>query len=211
MEPPIPPSKIFLKPLIASSLEQQKRVRDLRNQVSVRSSMYTDHEIGLPEHLAWIERLRSDQRQIVFVVLNSNGAPLGVVSVNAIDTLHKKADWAFYLDEKERGGLGAALEFTLIEYVFNELKLEKLNCEVIETNEAVVRLHKKFNFTVEGFRRDNIEKNGKRIGVYFLGLTRKDWTLSKTDISQKYQPIIGKFDIQFDYENLQPNASTFAA
>ena len=50
--------------------------------------------------------------------------PLGIVSVNAVDRLHKKADWAYYLTEKERGGLGAALEFAIINFVFDTLVLK---------------------------------------------------------------------------------------
>jgi len=192
--------KIILKPLTTCSIEQQTKVREVRNQVGVRSSMYTEHEIELNEHLGWISRLKSDKKQIVFAVLNEEQQPIGVVSVNALDTLHKKADWAFYLDENQRGGLGAALEYSLIEYVFNELKLDKLNCEVIETNEAVVKLHKKFNFFEEGFRRENIEKNGKRIGVHFLGLTKSDWLSSRTVIFEKYKSVINKFSIHIESE-----------
>ncbi len=190
--------KIILKTLVSCSLAQQTQVRELRNQVGVRSLMYTDHEIGLNEHLSWIDRIKSDKKQIVFTVLNEKKNPIGVVSVNALDTLHKKADWAFYLDERERGGLGAALEYNLIEYVFNVLNLDKLNCEVIETNESVVKLHKKFNFLVEGFRRENIEKNGKRIGVYFLGLTKSDWLLNKAVIFEKYKSVINKFSVKIE-------------
>ena len=51
--------KITLKTLVSCSLEQQTQVREVRNQVGVRSSMYTEHEIGLNEHLGWISRLKS--------------------------------------------------------------------------------------------------------------------------------------------------------
>lgn len=191
---------LTLKKLTALTLEQQLRVREVRNQTGVRSAMYTEHVIGLDEHLNWITRLKSDKRQIVFAVLNEQKKPIGVVSVNALDALHKKADWAFYLDENERGGLGAALEYYLIEYVFNILRLEKLNCEVIETNEMVVKLHKKFCFVEEGFRRENVEKNGKRIGVYFLGLTKTDWLANKREIFEKYKTAISKFSINIEAE-----------
>lgn len=191
---------LTLKKLTALTLEQQIKVREVRNQIGVRSAMYTEHEIGLNEHLGWISRLKSDKKQIVFAVLNEQENPIGVVSVNALDTLHKKADWAFYLDENERGGLGAALEYNLIEYVFNVLGLDKLNCEVIETNQTVVKLHKKFCFAEEGFRRENIEKNGKRIGVYFLGLTKTDWLANKKEIFEKYKTTINKFSISIEEE-----------
>ena len=193
--------QVTLKPITTCSLEIQTQVREVRNQASVRASMYTDHEIGLNEHLGWISRLKNDKKQIVFVVLNESQKAIGIVSVNALDSLHRKADWAFYLGENERGGLGAALEFNLLEFVFEKLKLEKLNCEVIETNDTVVKLHKKFAFIEEGFRRENIEKNDKRIGVYFLGLTKKDWLENRNAIFEKYRSTITKFNIVIEEES----------
>jgi UDP-4-amino-4,6-dideoxy-N-acetyl-beta-L-altrosamine N-acetyltransferase len=161
--------------------------------------MYTEHEILLNEHLAWVELLQSDNRQIVFVVLVDDLVS-GVVSVNAIDRLNLKSDWAFYLDANVRGGLGAALEFGLINFVFQRVGLEKLNCEVIETNEAVVKLHKKFGFVEEGFRRENIIKNENRMGVFFLGLTKSDWEREKETVKNRYEKVINKFDLEIEYE-----------
>lgn len=57
--------------------------------------------------------LNRTKKQIVFVVL-VDSTVCGVLSVNAIDKIHLKSDWAFYLDANVRGGLGAALEFSLI-------------------------------------------------------------------------------------------------
>jgi len=193
-------TKTLLREITKCTEEQKKAVRDIRNQDSVRKSMYTEHEISLDEHLAWVECLRSDKRQIVFVVLVDEVVS-GVVSVNAIDRLHLKSDWAFYLDANVRGGLGAALEFGLIDFVFEKLGLEKLNCEVIEVNEAVVKLHKKFGFVEEGFRRENIIKSENRIGVFFLGLTKSDWNKDKEAVKNRYEKVIDKFDLEIEYEH----------
>ena len=191
--------KILLREITKCTDEQKKSVRKVRNQESVRKSMYTEHEILLNEHLAWVELLQSDNRQIVFVVLVDDLVS-GVVSVNAIDRLNLKSDWAFYLDANVRSGLGAALEFGLINFVFQRVGLEKLNCEVIETNEAVVKLHKKFGFVEEGFRRENIIKNENRMGVFFLGLTKSDWEREKETVKNRYEKVIDKFDLEIEYE-----------
>ena len=191
-----PTTQLLLKPVTHCTKDQQARIREIRNQPGVRSSMYTEHIISTEEHLNWINRLLTDNKQMVYAILKEEQTPLGIVSVNAIDKLHKKADWAFYLDESiHGGGLGAAIEFHLIELVFNELGLEKLNCEVIETNQAVVKLHKKFLFVEEGYRRSNIEKEGKRIGVYFLGLTKEDWIRGRTGVYTKYESVMSRFHI----------------
>jgi len=192
------PRQITLRQIVACTRNQQEAVRVVRNQTGVRSSMYTEHLIALDEHLSWIEGLKNDKRQLVFAILNEVQTPIGVVSLNALDRLHKKSDWAFYLDENERGGLGAALEYQLIEFAFEQLGLEKLNCEVIETNEAVVRMHKKFFFAEEGFRRANIAKNGQRIGVFFLGLTKQDWLANKEQVQAKYEAVFSRFTISIE-------------
>ena len=193
-----PRRNITLRKLVACSAGQQARIREIRNQPGIRASMYTEHEISPEEHRKWLSTLTSDPRQIIFAVLDDQARALGIVSVNALDLLHQKSDWAFYLDETERGGLGAALEFNFIDHVFNHLKIEKLNCEVIETNAAVVKLHKRFGFVEEGFRRENIIKNGQRIGVHFLGLTRRDWTASRNDVGEKYEATLSRFSVTIE-------------
>ena len=188
---------VVLREITKCTLEQKQEVREVRNLESVRKSMYTDHMIGLDEHLAWIDRLQKDNKQIVFVVF-LNDKISGVVSINALDRLHKKSDWAFYLDDKARGGLGAALEFSLLNYAFDDLGIEKLNCEVIQTNPAVVKMHLKFGFLEEGFRRSNIIKNDKRIGVHFLGLTKEDWIAKREELRTTYQSIFEKFSTMIE-------------
>lgn len=137
--------------------------------------MYTEHEITSLEHINYIKKLKKDKKQKVFCVLKDKIEPVGVVSINQIDFLHKKTDWAFYLTSNELTGLGAVLEYYIINFIFLKLEIEKLNCEVIETNNSVIELHKKFFFNEEGIRKENIIKNNRRINVYFLGLTKNKW------------------------------------
>ncbi len=165
--------------------------------------MYTDHTIELNEHLDWINRLKTDKKQIVFVILDEKDDPLGVVSVNAIDQLQEKTDWAYYLTENARGGLGSAIEYAFIDFVFNNLDMQKLNCEVIEGNDSVVKLHKKFLFKDEGLRSSNIIKEGKRIGVHFLGLTKEDWVRGKNNLFEKYQKVLNKFSISINWNETE--------
>ncbi|WP_415771400.1 UDP-4-amino-4,6-dideoxy-N-acetyl-beta-L-altrosamine N-acetyltransferase [Pseudomonas sp. LB3P38] len=168
-----------LVPILEVSRQVQSRVRDLRNQPDVRQYMYTDHEISDAEHTAWLGSLPDNPRQSVFVLM-LDGAVRGVVSLNAISTLHKTADWAFYLDSELQGqGLGSRLEFWLLDHAFGVAGLEKLNCEVLQSNPAVIRLHQKFGFSIEGVRRQNIIKDNVRVDVVMLGITRQEWAAQR--------------------------------
>jgi len=199
------PEAIELVLLTSLDTESQLKVREIRNEENVRKWMYTDHVIGANEHLGWINRIKQDDRQIVFVVLNEENSPLGIVSVNAIDRLHKKTDWAYFLTENARGGPGPALEYSFINFIFDTLGMDKLNCEVIEGNDAVVKLHKKFLFQEEGFIRSNILKNGIRIGTHLLGLTKEDWIAGKAGIQEKYKGVFEKFSVSIQW---QPDEET---
>lgn len=166
-------------PLLEASPSIQSQVRNLRNQPAVRSFMYSDHPISVSEHAAWLRSLEGNTRQSVFVVAIDSRA-CGVVALNAINATHRTADWAFYLDSALQGkGLGSQVEFWLLDHAFNTAVLEKLNCEVLATNQAVIRLHQKFGFSIEGVRRQNVIKNGERIDVVLLGITREEWLMQR--------------------------------
>lgn len=189
---------INLRKINLCTTAQQKAILNIRNEPSVRNSMYTDHHISLDEHLNWVEILKNDKTQIVFIIL-VNDIASGVLSISALDLVHKKSDWAFYLTDKVRGGLGTALEFSLLNFAFDDLLLEKLNCEVLETNDVIVKLHKKFGFIEEGFKNSNIEKNGTRIGVYFLGITKDEWVSKRLYFQEKNKFMIEKFNIRIEH------------
>jgi UDP-4-amino-4,6-dideoxy-N-acetyl-beta-L-altrosamine N-acetyltransferase len=194
------PQAITLVPLTSLDTRSQMRIRELRNEDHVRKWMFTDHVIGVNEHLDWISRLKQDDRQIVFAVLDDQQQPLGVISVKAIDRRHKNADWAYYLTESARGGLGSAIEYALFDFVFEVLDLEKLYSEVIEGNDAVVRLHHRFLFRDEGFRRSHIVKDGARIGVQCFGLTREDWRAGRAALREQYQAVFEKFAVTIQWQ-----------
>lgn len=187
-----------LKNICNCSTEQQGVVLEIRNEYNIRKEMYTDRLISNDEHYSYIENLRNDKSRVTFVVLSDNTDPVGVLSISQIDRTHLKCDWAFYLTSNTRGGVGSAMELFLIDFVFDRLGMKKLNCEVIETNTAVVSLHKKFGFIEEGLRRSNIIKNGARVGVYLLGLTESDWRQQRPNIKQQIGRKIENIKIVFD-------------
>jgi UDP-4-amino-4,6-dideoxy-N-acetyl-beta-L-altrosamine N-acetyltransferase len=197
---PSTPRNIQLILLINLDTESQMLIRELRNEEYVRKWMYTDHIIGTNEHLEWINSLKTDNKKIVFAIIDENSTPLGIVSVNSIDRHHGNADWGYYLTQNARGGLGSAVEYAFINFVFDSLKLEKLNGEIIEGNDAVIKLHNKFSFKDEGFRRLHIMKNGQRKGIHLIGLTKADWYTDRASIYEKHRNILDKFEISLQWK-----------
>ena len=170
---------ILLKNIVKCSVEQQFQILEIRNQESIRNSMFTSHIIGVDEHKTWISNLAKDKKKIIFVILKNYRDPIGIVGLSDLDLHRKKTRWGFYLDEKERGRLSAIIEFKIIDYVFDEMNLEELKCYVLETNPNVVRMHIRFGFIDEGIKENYIERNNNIINIHNLLLKKEDWLKSR--------------------------------
>lgn len=162
----------------------QEKVRVLRNQENIRKYMYTDHVISEKEHKCWISSLKGNTNDLVMVVKIEEKF-IGVAYFNNIDQRNRKADWGFYIKKEFQGkGMGSLIEYNMLDIAFEKMGLEKLNCAVLETNQSVIKLHKKFGFEPEGVLRKNILRDNSRIDVYLLGILNSEWKQEKEKLEK---------------------------
>ena len=162
------------------------RILAWRNSPDVRAFMYTDHVIAPQEHARWFAGIEGDPRRRYWVI-EARGAPVGLANLYDIDTLHGRCAWAYYLaDPSVRGmGLGSFVEYWVLQQVFEHMRLRKLWCEVLASNEAVWRLHETFGFTQEARFRAHILKDGEPQDVLGLGILAADWRARRPAMSQR--------------------------
>ena len=182
-------------PLLDQDPETRMKLLAVRNEDSVRRAMFTDHVISEDEHRQWMKGLQSDRSRRIWVILGEDGDVIGQVSLARLDRRHLTSDWAFFLSKSARGGLGFAVEYAFLNFVFDVLGLAKLNCEVVEGNDAVVKLHGKFDFRHEGFRHSQLVKDDRRVGVHQLGLTRDDWAAARSRIEKENAAVLKRFTV----------------
>jgi UDP-4-amino-4,6-dideoxy-N-acetyl-beta-L-altrosamine N-acetyltransferase len=176
---------IELKPFSDLSADESERILAIRNEPEVRQNMYTDHEIALAEHNAWVDRtIKRDDVEMFAVVFDNE--IVGAIGLTSIVQAQRRSEWAFYLSTSVQGrGLGSALEFKFLTWVFSDRALHKLNAEVLRFNEPVIALHKKFGFREEGVRRDHIFRNGEGIDAVLLGMTEAEWSEQSAVLRQR--------------------------
>ena len=174
---------IILRDLIE---DDRRRILDWRNSPDVAAYMYSDHVISQVEHDRWFDGLAGDGRRRYWII-EVNGEPVGLANLADIDLTHRRCAWAYYLASPSvRGlGVGSFVEFRVIEHVFGTLKLEKLWCEVLASNEAVWKLHLLHGFEREALFRAHVIKNGDRVDVIGLGLLSQDWTARRDDMAAR--------------------------
>lgn len=156
--------------------EDGPRILTWRNLPEIRRWMYTDHVITPEEHERWFAGALVDAGRKYWIV-EVDGEPVGLANLADIAPTLKKATWAYYLAEGSvRGkGIGAFVEFQVIEHVFGEMGLNKLWCEVLIENEAVWKMHEAFGFKREALFRAHTWKNGQPADVVGLGLLAAEW------------------------------------
>jgi len=176
-EPPKSAPRVVLRPLEA---HDRDRLLAWRNMPEVGRWMYTDHTITPDEHARWFEGAVIDPRRRYWVI-EADGRPVGLANLYDLAPEHARTAWAYYLaDRSTRGqGIGAFVEYWVIEHVFGELKLNKLWCEVLVDNEPVWRLHEGFGFRREALFRRHVRKNDEPADVVGLGLLASDWAAAR--------------------------------
>ncbi|MEI9476443.1 MAG: UDP-4-amino-4,6-dideoxy-N-acetyl-beta-L-altrosamine N-acetyltransferase [Deltaproteobacteria bacterium] len=165
--------------------EDKSLIRTWRNLPEVARYMYTDHLITAEEHERWFQGILNDHKSRYWIITH-NQEDVGLANLYGIDEINRRAYWAFYLaDPSGRGkGVGGAVEYLILRYVFDELQFNRLCCEVLATNPGVIEMHKNFGFIQKAYFRQHVIKNGQPMDVVLLAFLREDWALQKPGIEK---------------------------
>ena len=142
--------------------------------------MYTEEDITPEKQIQWYNRIKADNTKIYWII-RFKGEYIGVINLYDINQIHKRCYWGFYIgDDNLRGkGLGLIIECNLYDYVFNQLKLNKLCCEVFKFNEEVIKLHERCGSKIEGIFVEHIYKNNKFYDIVSMAILKNEWENKK--------------------------------
>ena len=160
---------------------QVEMIRGWRNQERVRRFMYNQHVISVNEHQAWWAKTkeRADSRYLIYF---DDGVANGVVSFAQIDKVESCCSWAFYASGEAPRGTGSRMEFLAIDYAFQIIEIDKLNCEVLSSNQSVLKLHSNFGFYTEVIISEGYVSSEKALDIHHLALHRSDWEKNRANI-----------------------------
>lgn len=167
---------LLFRKIIESDLQM---IMEWRTLPEVTSYMYTDFKPDIKKQREWFEKISNDST-VKYWIVNVDGEDVGVVNLFDIDTHHSRCNWGFYLASANfRGkGIGKSVELSILNYVFEQLKLNKFCCEVFTSNPNVIKMHEKNGSIVEGTLKQHMFKNGQFHDIVSMGITREDWELN---------------------------------
>ncbi|MDO8509108.1 MAG: GNAT family protein [Nanoarchaeota archaeon] len=106
--------------------------------------------------------------------LKEENKVIGIIDIYSIKKEHKKAKIGYWIGKKYRGkGLASEAVRAVINYAFNNLKLDKLSADTLVDNEASNILLKKVGFREVGIMQKERIIDGKAIDCYLWEILKK--------------------------------------
>ena len=112
------------------------------------------------------------------IELKSENKIIGMISVTKVDKFQGTCTVGYWLGEKYwRQGIIFEAMKTIIEFIFNKLKLRRINIEAFGDNDASNALIKKMGFTYEGTlrKKDRDRATGKIHDDIKYGMLKSDY------------------------------------
>lgn len=101
---------------------------------------------------------------------------IGNIKMGFINAHHQSAQLSLFIGEKSCWGKGYATESIrrITTWGFEVLGLERVEAGCYDSNFGSLRAFLKVGYSVEGFFRNSVVSDGRRIGCFWLGIIRND-------------------------------------
>ena len=127
------------------------------------------------------EKSQRDFDSIRLTIDQRDGKPIGFIVISELDKLNQKANLGMLIGEKSLWdkGYGTDSLVTLINYLFNDMELNRIGLEVFDYNIRAQKLYEKLGFVKEGIQRQGLFRDGKYSNVIFMGLLKDEYKYNK--------------------------------
>jgi len=138
--------------------------------------------MGMEEEERWYSDLLKDDDR-VFCIETLDGKLIGNIGVMHLDWTNRKAEIGVMIGEKGywNRGFGSEAIGLLLNYMFEELNLERISLYCDETNLRAQRCYQKCGFIHEGKFRHHRLKDGAFRDDVMMSILRSDWDAMKRD------------------------------
>lgn len=167
------------------------KLRELsRNDLATINSWRTDREtiacLGAPFRYidrevdeAWFDsylKNRSTTIRCVAIDADDPTTPLCLATLASINWVDRNCVFHIQVSPSSRSkGVGSFAIEGMLNHAFYDLGLNRIELEVLESNERAQHLYKKAGFVVEGCKRQAVFKNGSFFNMLEMGLLRDEW------------------------------------
>lgn len=134
--------------------------------------------VTIEKEKRWAEQVALDNNNVrLMVCLKDGDKPIGIVSLTDINYVNRTAHSHILLGDKSSWGRGYGTEALrqLLTYAFDELGMNRVEAQILDTNAGSIRMHQKCGYVEEGIKRESIYKQGKYHNQLMVAVLKKDY------------------------------------
>ncbi|WP_434952558.1 UDP-4-amino-4,6-dideoxy-N-acetyl-beta-L-altrosamine N-acetyltransferase [Shewanella sp. HL-SH4] len=155
-----------------------------RTDPEITKHMFSDLEDpSLDKQKNWIQSLEKNDNYRGYMI-QDDGVSIGFLCFTDIDRQHQRCSTGSYIYERQaRLKYGVTMHTYICNYVFYQLKLNKIVNYVLDANEKVVKLQTLHKTRLVGHLKQHICKNGQLLDVHIFEQLKEDWLTQKQHFS----------------------------
>jgi RimJ/RimL family protein N-acetyltransferase len=165
--------------------EDVEVINHLANEVEVQINLTT--RVPAPMPLGVEEGWYADYTKkydgdfIQFVIERLDGTVIGKCGTSQTDWKNASVMvWIFIGKDENRGkGYGSEALSLLVDFIFREMNMNRVELGVFGFNERAVASYKKVGFVLEGVQRQELYRNGKYNDVYMMSILKREYEAAK--------------------------------
>lgn len=102
---------------------------------------------------------------------------IGDISLDGVQWQHGEAFLGIGLGQRSDWGKGYGTDATrlILRYAFTELNLQRISLNVFAYNQRAIRSYEKAGFQHEGCARQNLNREGQRWDMIYMGILSQEW------------------------------------
>lgn len=172
-------NNILLTEVAAEHLFKMKELKD-------ETWMDTNNTtiVNIDDQIRWLNRLQVDPTRLYLIALykiDDTFKEVGVIKIDKIDHINRSCSIGRDIFPEYRDRLGHALYgFSIllpqasIEVAFDLLNLNRIECEILETNRLALKCAKIIGMTKEAVKREAAYKNGQWINSICYSILKNE-------------------------------------
>ncbi|MEG6567857.1 GNAT family protein [Thermoanaerobacterium saccharolyticum] len=158
-----------------------KKFVEFRNSEDSRNFLMTGIPYPVTENsvLEWLSKRANPNESGEFAIIyNETKEYIGNISYGNVDWKNRHCEIAIVIgEEKYRNrGLGSEAVMTLLDFIFNELNLHRVELKVYDFNERAIRCYEKCGFKKEGLLREVVYKHGRYINEWLMSIVKDEFS-----------------------------------
>lgn len=168
-------------------ISDAKKILDWRKKDRITNFQFTDINNSLKLQKNWIVKSYEQADYYHWLVMFKNKL-IGFISINGINLRKSEATWSWYVGEEKYFTLGGYIPPYFYNWVFKNLKINKIYANVFENNYNVIQIHKLHGYkTLKKVYK--INKNNKKVRYIKMILSKNKWDF------KKYEKYVADFPV----------------